>query len=284
MFFKKNDNHKFMPLLAEIEYRPVNPLGRVSFWIVVAIILFFTTWLFTAKTDVVISSRGEIKSGGGERFILSKSSCIIKKALCKPGDYVVKGQPLLIITNPSTETAEAFIRESQNDNPEMKLLVKDLNSIKGLKEPKTITSPCSGFLAKIYGKQPGVIIFTGQKLVSVIASEPGISIESYVSNTDIGKIKQGMTVKIKLDAFSFQNHGMLKGKIIHITQSDRMQPSQRYSVVSVLNKNDDLKQSELRNKLKAGMTVTAEIKTGYRSLISFFIYPLIKYMDEGMSL
>ena len=33
----------------------------------------------------------------------------------------------------------------------------------------------------------------------------------------------------------------------------------------------------------SGMSVTAELKVGQRREIEFFIYPLIKYLDEGMS-
>jgi hemolysin D len=36
--------------------------------------------------------------------------------------------------------------------------------------------------------------------------------------------------------------------------------------------------------LTSGMSVTAELKVGKRRVINFFIYPLIKYLDEGMSI
>lgn len=35
--------------------------------------------------------------------------------------------------------------------------------------------------------------------------------------------------------------------------------------------------------LEADMSVTAEIKVGKRRVIEFFIYPIIKYLDEGLS-
>jgi len=35
--------------------------------------------------------------------------------------------------------------------------------------------------------------------------------------------------------------------------------------------------------IATGMSVTAEIKVGKRRIIAFFIYPLIKYLDEGIS-
>lgn len=36
-------------------------------------------------------------------------------------------------------------------------------------------------------------------------------------------------------------------------------------------------------KISTGMTLNAEIEIGKRRIIEFFIYPLIKYMDEGVS-
>jgi len=35
--------------------------------------------------------------------------------------------------------------------------------------------------------------------------------------------------------------------------------------------------------ITAGMSVASEIKVGKRRIIEFFIYPLIKYLDEGVS-
>ena len=36
-FLKIDDSHEFKPVLSEIEDSPVSPLGRFTFWIIVAI-------------------------------------------------------------------------------------------------------------------------------------------------------------------------------------------------------------------------------------------------------
>ena len=36
-------------------------------------------------------------------------------------------------------------------------------------------------------------------------------------------------------------------------------------------------------QLSTGMTLNAEIEINKRRIIEFFIYPLIKYLDEGIS-
>ncbi|HEY9869452.1 MAG TPA: hypothetical protein V6D08_09835, partial [Candidatus Obscuribacterales bacterium] len=38
-----------------------------------------------------------------------------------------------------------------------------------------------------------------------------------------------------------------------------------------------------KESLSSGMSVVAEIKVGKRRIIEFFIYPLIKYWHEGLS-
>ncbi len=37
-------------------------------------------------------------------------------------------------------------------------------------------------------------------------------------------------------------------------------------------------------EIKTGMGATAEIKVGKRRIIEFFLYPLVKYLDEGVSM
>ena len=35
-------------------------------------------------------------------------------------------------------------------------------------------------------------------------------------------------------------------------------------------------------RLKPGMTVTAEINVGQRRVIEFFLFPVIRYLEEGL--
>ncbi len=80
--------------------------------------------------------------------------------------------------------------------------------------------------------------------------QSNLSVKANVLNQNIGFIKNKMNSKIKIDTFNFQKYGFLEGK-------------ERY--------------------LEAGMSVTPEIKVSKRRVIEFFIYPIIKYLDEGLS-
>jgi len=69
----KDDSHEFKPLLAEIVDEPVNPLGRIIFWIIVLSIVFFSAWMFFGKVDVVVSARGKVIPVGEIKILQRRS-------------------------------------------------------------------------------------------------------------------------------------------------------------------------------------------------------------------
>lgn len=95
--FKKfnDDSYEFKPLLIEIEDKPVNPLGKSILWIVVAIIVFGTLWLFLAKVDVVVSARGKVIPSGEIKILKPLENGIVSKIFIKEGDKVDKNTTLM---------------------------------------------------------------------------------------------------------------------------------------------------------------------------------------------
>lgn len=101
MFKESDDSHEFLPIIAEIEEEPVNPLGRTMFWILIALILFTLLWLFFGKADIVVSARGKVIPDGEIKIIQPLETGVIRNILVKEGDFVHKGQTLMEI-DPST--------------------------------------------------------------------------------------------------------------------------------------------------------------------------------------
>jgi multidrug efflux pump subunit AcrA (membrane-fusion protein) len=101
---------------------------------------------------------------------------------------------------------------------------------------------------------------------------------------DIGFVKKGMDSKIKIDTFTFQKYGLFKGKIINVGNFslDDEKLEAIYEVKIEPNGKPIIVEG-VKRYLEAGMSVTAEIKVGKRRVIEFFIYPIVQYLDEGMS-
>ena len=92
-----------------------------------------------------------------------------------------------------------------------------------------------------------------------------------------------MAVSVKIDTFDFQKYGILNGTVRsisrHSTEDEKL--GQVYEVF-VTPKDTTFLVEGKRVPITSGMSLTAELKVGKRRVIEFFIYPIIKYLDEGI--
>ena len=92
-----------------------------------------------------------------------------------------------------------------------------------------------------------------------------------------------MPVSIKVDTFNFQKYGILNGKVTVVSPNsiddEHLGP---VFEVYIEPHNSTLMVEGKEQSIKFGMSTTNEIKIGKRRIIEFFIYPLIKYLDESI--
>ncbi|QKF65212.1 HlyD family type I secretion periplasmic adaptor subunit [Campylobacter corcagiensis] len=163
-------------------------------------------------------------------------------------------------------------------------LKAQINALKFQGKNQLIKSPVKGYVGKLMVNTEGGVVTTSETLLSIIPSNTPLIIKATVLNKDIGFLKLDQDVAIKVDTFNFQKYGKLNGKIIHIANDAIKDENlgEIYEVKISLDKTNLMVEGELKD-IEPGMSVTAEIKTGKRRVIELFIYPLIKYLDEGLS-
>ena len=119
--------------------------------------------------------------------------------------------------------------------------------------------------------------------MSIVPKDASKVIKAKVLNQDVGFIEVGMPVSIKIDTYNFQKYGILNGEVTIVSPNsiddERMGPVFEVYIKPL---NSTLMVEGKEQSIKFGMTTTNEIKIGKRRIIEFFIYPLIKYMDESI--
>jgi hemolysin D len=98
-------------------------------------------------------------------------------------------------------------------------------------------------------------------------------------------------VRLKFDAFPFQKYGTGSG-LVRIVSQDSFAPDSKgegarrlvapYYRVLVDVADKRLHALPETFQMIPGMTVTAEMKVGHRSVISYFLYPLLRGLDESI--
>ncbi len=212
------------------------------------------------------------------------------KAQIKDQEAKIEKLKLTIETNELTEKmlenkkASTDITAVVEKDKQIAELEAQLNKMKKNQEYKTIVAPVDGVIQGLATNTLGGVVSPAETIMTVVPDDTPLVIEAYLPNQDIGFVEVGQEVSVKVDTFSYQKYGVLKGKIISISpdaiEDERMGYVYRMKVeLEDLTINIDGKEMSLT----PGMTVTAEVKTGKRKVLAFFLEPLIKYMDESIT-
>jgi len=147
-----------------------------------------------------------------------------------------------------------------------------------------IVAPVDGFINSLLIHTVGGVVTPAEKLISVVPVNSPLIIKSTVLNKDIGFVEKDMPVQIKIDTFDFQKYGILKGKVKIVSKNSIDDPKLGPIYEVYITPIDKSVMIEGKKELiSSGMSLTSEIKVGKRRIIEFFIYPLIKYWNEGIT-
>jgi adhesin transport system membrane fusion protein len=115
-------------------------------------------------------------------------------------------------------------------------------------------------------------------------------IEVKINPADIGLLKTGLPVAIKLDAFDYSVYGSLSGSLIYISsdtlteQAANGQASTYYRAQVRLDSNPERHNAKLADVvLKPGMTATVDIFTSRRSVLEYLAKPVFKAFGGAMN-
>lgn len=142
----------------------------------------------------------------------------------------------------------------------------------------SITAPVSGYINQLTVKNTGSLVTQAQEIVQIIPQNESNEITCYVQNMDIADIAVGDTVSIKLSAYPYSRFGTVNGEITYISPgafADENMGSV-YVVKAVLQNNNP------NIQVLAGLTGTVEIKTGTRSVLSYFLEPITAGLQDSL--
>ncbi len=161
---------------------------------------------------------------------------------------------------------------------------KQLNELEKQKQFYIITTPVSGTIEEFPGIYIGSILQTGQT-IAVVSPESEKIAEVYVSAKDIGYLSKGQAAKIQIDAFNYNQWGMLQGEIIDISEDFILVDNTPVFLVKckLIEKYLEL-ENGVRGEIKKGMTVNARFIVTKRSLFQLLYQKSDDWLNPSRSL
>jgi hemolysin D len=151
----------------------------------------------------------------------------------------------------------------------------------------TLTAPTDAVVLDIVKLSPGSIVREAETFFTLVPLNAQLEAEVQIDSSDIGYVKLGAEARLKLDAFPFQRHNTLGAKIRTLSEDAfRREGSGKTSGDVYYVSRLTLEGATLKNMLETarllpGMTLTAEVIVGKRTVMSYLAWPLTKGLGEA---
>lgn len=160
-----------------------------------------------------------------------------------------------------------------------------------------LRAPADGVVLELGQRSIGSVAKEAEPLVTLVPRGNKIEAEVDVDSADVARLRLGDPVRVKLDALPFQRHGTLSGQLRVITENSFSADKGSASAAAQQDK-PEAKPAFFRARVSLGpvalqdvppdfrlipgMTTTAEINIGKRTVISYVLDPVIRLFDESL--
>lgn len=149
---------------------------------------------------------------------------------------------------------------------------------------RELRAPVSGTVSQLQVHTEGGVVEGAKPLLSLVPDNARLEAEVMVDNSDIGFVRTGMPVKVKLQAFPYTRYGMIPGTVVALApeavQVKEGQPPV-YKARIALDRGYVLANGA-QVPLRPGMIASADIVTGKRTLLSYLVGPMLETGSDAL--
>ncbi|MFN7835474.1 MAG: HlyD family type I secretion periplasmic adaptor subunit [Burkholderiaceae bacterium] len=158
----------------------------------------------------------------------------------------------------------------------------------------TLIAPADAVVLDIAKLSQGSVIKEAEPLFTLVPLNAELEAEVQIDSQDVGYVKLNDPVYLKLDAFPFQQHGALHGQVRTLSgdafrrdtagnPAAMGQGTDAFYLSRIRPDGLRLKKMPSQARLLPGMTLSAEIVVGQRSVMSYLLWPLTKALHESLN-
>lgn len=147
-----------------------------------------------------------------------------------------------------------------------------------------IRAPVTGYVKGLRVHTVGAVITNdGKPLMEIVPADRDLLVEARISTRDIGHVRVGQAVQIKVDTFDYSRYGAMTGRVQRISAATFLDKDGRPYYRATIDLNTTHvggAKSDLA--LAPGMTVTADVVTGSKTVLTYLVKPVIRALQGGL--
>lgn len=190
---------------------------------------------------------------------------------------------------------DAFLREWQRETlerlaavgPELARVEEQLSKAERLDALTLLRAPRDGIVLDVIRRAPGSLVREGDTVVSLVPSGVPLVAEVALRSADIGTLAPGAGATLKIDGFPWRRHGTLDGTLRAVSRESYPMTEGQTGGVAMHRGQITLAGGTLRDlpggaQPLPGMTLSADLNVGTRSVLDFFLEPLVRGLRESL--
>lgn len=160
-----------------------------------------------------------------------------------------------------------------------------LHSASAKLKQRFLYAPVDGYVSSLNIRNIGQVVQPGQTVAEVAADNAPLVLLASLPNQEAGFVKTGMPVKVKLDAYPYQDYGIVPGKVISISPDSKRDErlGSVYRVEVALERNS-ITAKHQTIKFKPGQTASADIIIRRRRIADILLEPFRQLQKGGIDL
>ena len=140
-----------------------------------------------------------------------------------------------------------------------------------------VRAPMKGIVQELFVHTLGGVVQPGANILEIVPTDSTLLVEVKIKPSDIAFIYFGQKAIVKFSAYDFAVYGGLEGEVVLIS-ADTIKDEEGnvfYTIRIKTNKNY-LERNGNKLKIIPGMTVSADIITGRKSVLDYILKPILK--------
>ncbi|MCY7278640.1 MAG: HlyD family type I secretion periplasmic adaptor subunit [Phormidesmis sp. CAN_BIN44] len=187
-------------------------------------------------------------------------------------------------TRLASERQSEILTQIDKQQQELTDLDGKLTQAQAQHKHSTVRAGVAGTVYNIKVSKTGSTVQPGDEVLSIVPDGEELILEANVQNQDVGFVRLGMRVKVKLATFPYQEFGMVEGVVSRVSPNAVNEPSNGLVFpVQVQLKQRSVRTHDREVLLSPGMAATAEIVTRQKTVMSFLLDPITASWDRAFS-
>ena len=165
------------------------------------------------------------------------------------------------------------------------VVAENIKKVRNQLERTKIISPVDGVVSDLRFKAPGAVVGPGAVVLSVVPNTTQRYVEVRVPSGDIGFVRPGQKVDVKLQPFDSTIYGSVPGRVLSIGGNSVQDPDDRqyYFKARIQLDRQFVDVANRKYPIAVGMPLVADIKGPQRSVLRYIFQPFTRTLDSALS-